>query len=136
MVEYEGIFYLELEDALDIYASIFEWSPAEAANHLRNRAGLESALDRPYNYVRFGYEADLALQAAVLVHGIAENQPFLDGNKRTAYAACGLFLGVNGYVLTASEREVTAWIEELATGLPRLSEEGLAERFRAVMVEG
>ncbi len=132
MIEYEGIFYLELEDALSIYGAIFGWSAAAATDRLRNRTGLESALDRPQNYAYY-HGADIALQAAVLAHGIAENQPFIDGNKRTAYLATIAFLGANGYVLAAPQAEVAYWIEELSAGL---SAETLAERLRDVLREG
>jgi hypothetical protein len=53
---------------------------------LRNKAGLESALARPETYARY-QEADIALQATVLAHGIAEGQQYIDGNKRTALIA-------------------------------------------------
>ena len=52
--------YLELADALELYAP--------AADQLRDRAGLESALGRPRNHALYE-DADLALQAAALAHG-------------------------------------------------------------------
>jgi len=42
---------------------------------------------------------DLSLQAACLANGIALNHPFLDGNKRSAWAACVAFLRLNGHAL-------------------------------------
>lgn len=51
-------------------------------------------------------KADLALQAAVLAHGIAEGQHFLDGNKRMALVAMLTFLEINGFRLKASDREL------------------------------
>jgi len=50
-------------------------------------------------------DADIARQAAVLAHGIAETQPFIEGNKRTALACLALFLDLNGYTVTASQHE-------------------------------
>jgi prophage maintenance system killer protein len=61
-------------------------------------------------------EADIALQAAVLAHGIAEGQPFLDGNKRIAYLACKAFLRKNGYRFTIAEEVIAGWILQLSTG--------------------
>jgi len=90
---------------------------------------LESALDRPAHYA-FYRDADLALQAAVLAHGIAENQAFLDGNKRTAELATLAFLDVNGYEMSSSdphEEDLAAWIIELSESL---TPEDLAERLR------
>jgi hypothetical protein len=50
------------------------------------------------------YEAaDLALQAAVLAHGIAEGQPLIDGNKRTALIAMLTFLEINGVRIEATD---------------------------------
>jgi len=37
----------------------------------------------------------------VLAHGIAESQPFLDGNKRLALVAMLTFLKANGYRIDA-----------------------------------
>jgi prophage maintenance system killer protein len=63
-------------------------SVPEALDQLRSRETLEGALGRPQSYAHYE-EADLALQAAVLAHGIAETQPFIDGNKRTALSRGG-----------------------------------------------
>ncbi len=62
--------YLILEDALEIYAAIIGATAAQAADHLRSRDALEGALARPAQYAHY-QQADLALQAAVLAHGIA-----------------------------------------------------------------
>lgn len=131
MREFEGVLYLEYEDALDVYATIFDCTPREAQDQLRNRDGLESALARPTHYLAY-YGADLALQTAVLAHGIAEGQHFVEGNKRTAYFAAITFLGANGFSLDAPQMEVQNWIEELSQGL---NEEELASRIRPVLVE-
>lgn len=87
--------YLEFEDALELYAAIIDGTVAQAEGHLRSRSGLESALARPETHAHYG-GADLALQAAVLAHGIAESQSFIDGNKRLALAAMLTLLEVNG----------------------------------------
>ena len=87
--------YLTLEDALELYAAIIDGSPTQARSQLRSRAGLEGALERPALHAHYE-SADLALQAAVLAHGIAEGQSFVDGNKRLALVAMLTFLEVNG----------------------------------------
>ena len=127
-----GLLYLELEDALSVYGTIFDCSVSEAADQLRSPDGLESALARPRTYAHY-QGADLALQAAALVHGIAEGQPFIEGNKRTAYLACTAFLGANGYTLDAPQREVADWIADLSAGL---SVDELAEHIRAALIQG
>lgn len=95
---------------------------------VRDRALLESALARPRN--RFHYEptADLASLAASYGFGLAQNHPFVDGNKRVAFQAMYLFLGLNGLRLEAPEEEVVATILSLASG--DLDEPGLAVWLR------
>jgi death-on-curing protein len=119
--------YLELADALELYAAIVGGTSAQAADQLRDRAGLESALGRPRNYALYE-DADLALQAAALAHGIAESQTFIDGNKRLALIAMLTFLEINGFEVEASDPELAAWIIGLSTGTTPVE---LAELVRA-----
>lgn len=107
--------YLILEDALEIYAAIIDATASQAADHLRTRDALEGALARPAHYAHY-QQADLALQAAVLAHGIAETQPFIDGNKRTALVAMLTFLEINGHYVSATDRELADWIVSLSGG--------------------
>jgi len=76
-------------------------------------------------------DADIAEQAAALADGIAETQPFVEGNKRTALAALLTFIAVNGYELLASQTERADWILRLSAGL---SVDGLAELIRRALV--
>ena len=122
--------YLTLEDALELYAAIIDGSPTQARDLLRSRAGLEGALERPASHAHYE-SADLALQAAVLAHGIAEGQSFVDGNKRLALVAMLTFLEVNGYSVPVSDRELADWIIGLSAGT---TPEELADRLRAAMV--
>ncbi len=87
-----GVVYLELADALELYAAIIGGTVTQAGDQLRNSVGLEGALERPRSYAHYE-AADLALQAAVLAHGIAESQTFVDGNKRLALVAMLTFGG-------------------------------------------
>ena len=107
--------YLEFSDALELYAAIVGGTTVQAADQLRDRAGLESALGRPRNYALYEH-ADLALQAAALAHGIAESQTFIDGNKRLALIAVLAFLEINGFEVEASDPELAAWILSLSSG--------------------
>lgn len=112
----EGDFvYLGVDDALEIYAAIFGLTAVQAADHLRSRDALEGALGRPATYAHY-QEADLALQAAVLAHGIAETQSFVDGNKREALIALITFLELNGHVLVADDPELASWIISFSAG--------------------
>ena len=82
---------------------------------LRDGGLLDSALARPLNLVAYG-EPDLAALAASYASGLAQNHPFVDGNKRAAFLAVGLFLGLNGHRLTASQAEATVALFGLASG--------------------
>jgi death on curing protein len=80
---------------------------------VRDEGLLESALARPMNLFAYG-ESDVAILAAAYAFGIAKNHPFIDGNKRTAFVACELFLAANGYDLVASDEECLAMMLGLA----------------------
>lgn len=106
---------IELADALELYAAIIGGTIGQAADQLRDQAGLESALGRPRNYAHY-QEADLALQAAALAHGVAESQAFIDGNKRLALVSMLTFLEVNGYEVNATDPELADWVIGLSAG--------------------
>jgi death-on-curing protein len=121
--------YLTLEDVLGLHALIIRGTPAEAVDQLRNREGLESALARPETYAHY-QEADLALQAAVLAHGIAEGQQFIDGNKRTALVAMLTFLEINGWRVEASDPDLADWILSFSVGA---TPDAVAELVRSAL---
>jgi death on curing protein len=94
---------------------------------LRDEGLLDSALARPLNRLAYG-DADFAELAAAYGVGIAKNHPFVDGNKRAAFLAVGLFLGLNGYRLCVSQAEATAVI--LALAASELDEAAFADWLR------
>ena len=73
---------------------------------LRDEGLLESALARPENLAAYG-QPDVADLAASYGLGLAKNHPFMDGNKRAAFLAVGLFLYLNGHRLRATQAEAT-----------------------------
>ena len=77
---------------------------------------LESELARPENLAAYNPNADAAALAATYAFGIANNHPFIDGNKRTAFVAMELFLMDNGYVLAASDEDALMTMLRLAAG--------------------
>jgi len=83
---------------------------------LRDKGLLESALDRPRNRHHYSPESDLTTLAAAYGFGIARNHPFVDGNKRVAFQAMYVFLGLNGLRLHAAEEEVVATMLGVASG--------------------
>jgi death-on-curing protein len=54
--------------------------------------------------------------AAAYGVGLAKNHAFVDGNKRVAFLAVGLFLGLNGYRLNATQVEATRTMLAVASG--------------------
>ena len=85
------------------------------ASGLRDEGSLESALARPLNLVAYG-DPDVADLAAAYGVGLAKNHAFVDGNKRAAFLAVGLFLRLNGHRLIASQADATVTMLSVAAG--------------------
>ncbi|MCP3963491.1 MAG: type II toxin-antitoxin system death-on-curing family toxin [bacterium] len=101
---------------------------------VRDENALESALARPRNRWAYQPDSDLAALAAAYGYGLATNHGYNDGNKRVAFMAMYVFLGLNGWELDAPEPEVVEVVLTLADG--RLDEEQLADWLRDHMTEG
>ena len=56
------------------------------------------------------------LKTAVYARNIISSHPFLDGNKRTAMVAAGVFLEENGYRVIAEEGEIEKCALDIALG--------------------
>jgi death on curing protein len=76
---------------------------------------LDSALARPLNRAGYG-EPDIAALAAVYALAIAQNHPFIDGNKRSAFVALELFLRLNGCIFTAGDADSVVMMFAMAGG--------------------
>ncbi|MCC6614354.1 MAG: type II toxin-antitoxin system death-on-curing family toxin [Anaerolineae bacterium] len=89
----------------------------EGKRAVRDMGLLESSVARPMQSV-FGDDAFPGLneKGAALLHAIARNHPFADGNKRTATVAALFFLAVNGLHVQWDEDEALQWILDLAEG--------------------
>ena len=74
-------------------------------------------------------EPDVAALAAAYGFGLIRNPAFADGNKRAAFLATGLFLGLNGHRLVTSQADATLTMLALAAG--DLSEDEFAQWLRA-----
>lgn len=85
------------------------------AGGLRDEGLLDSALARPQHLNAYG-TPDFADLAAAYGAGLAQNHPFVDGNKRSAFLSIGLFLYLNGYRLKVAQAEATAIMRALAAG--------------------
>jgi death-on-curing protein len=99
----------------DLVLAVHDRQLAEhgGAAGVRDEGLLESALARARNLYAYG-ESDIATLAGAYAFGIARNHPFVDGNKRTAFVACELFLAANGRELIASDEECLAMMLSLA----------------------
>jgi death-on-curing protein len=90
--------YLTVGEVLQIHHQLIE--NYGGAHGLRDKGLLESAVFRP----QIGYYNTIAEEVAALMESLANNHPFLDGNKRIAFAAAHTFLLVNGYDLEVRPR--------------------------------
>jgi death on curing protein len=98
------VIYLTTQDVLFILAE--QLARFGGMPGVRDRGLLHSALSRPQS----GYYADLIEEAAALWESLAMNHPFIDGNKRVAFACTDIFLGLNGARLEAEPDAVIAFI--------------------------
>jgi len=96
---------------------------------LREHGLLDSALMQPEAAYYYG-QGDLYAIAAAYAFHIAQNQPFLDGNKRTAVGSALLFLKANG-VDTARYDGNKLYDAMIGIAEKRLDKAGLAEVFRS-----
>ena len=86
---------------------------------IRDSGLLESAVFRP----QIGYYGSVAEEAAALMESLAINHPFVDGNKRIAFAAAHTFLLLNGFDLAVEPNSAFEFImRSLARGDFRVSE--------------
>jgi len=92
--------YVSTADALFFHKQLIE--RYGGAPGIRDVGALESALHRPQT----GYYDTIIHEAAALVESLVQNHPFVDGNKRVAFAVIDVFLRINGYTITASSRTI------------------------------
>lgn len=91
--------YLTVAEVLAIHADLIE--TYGGTHGVRDLGQLESALFRPQT----GYYPDVISEAAALWESLSQNHPFIDGNKRTAFACCRVFLIINDVDFNATENE-------------------------------
>jgi len=117
--------WLDVEILIDLHAE--QLALYGGPDGIRDQGILESALGRPVN--KFAYrETDIAALAAAYAFGIARNHPFVDGNKRAAFGAMIVFLGLNGIDFLVPPENATAMILALAAG--EVNADGLTRWIR------
>lgn len=97
--------FLTIADVLAIHHDQIE--RYGGVHGVRDEGQLEAALFRPQT----GYYDDVIAEAAALWESLSQNHPFLDGNKRTAFAAAFTFLRINGLDVAVTDDEAIAFIQ-------------------------
>lgn len=103
--------YLTVADVLGMHTILMQ--RYGGAGGVRDPGALEAALFRPQT----GYYSDIIAEAAALLESLAINHPFVDGNKRIAFAATDVFLRINGWCLKRQPMVIhTEMLEMLEAG--------------------
>lgn len=124
--------FVDKADVLAIQARQIEKFGGMAG--IRDEGLLDSALAQP-QATFFGelLHPTIAEQAAAYLYHLAQNHPFLDGNKRTAFATMIAFLSINGYDLDLTQEEAFDLLMRVARG--RISKEEVAVFIREHLKE-
>jgi len=99
--------YVTTADALFFHKQLIERYGGAAG--IRDVGALESALHRPQT----GYYDTLVHEAAALLESLVQNHPFVDGNKRVAFAVVDVFLRINGHLIAADSKAIYDYIIKL-----------------------
>jgi death on curing protein len=99
--------YLATADALFFHKQLIE--RYGGATGIRDAGALESALHRPQT----GYYETIIHEAAALMESLVQNHPFIDGNKRVAFAVVDVFLRINGHSITADSTDIHKFMLKL-----------------------
>jgi death-on-curing protein len=116
LADADEIAYVTLDEALALYAEIKGLTHEAVDAEIRDIGLLDSALARPVYAAQYA-DADMAEQAATLLWGIAENQAFIDGNKRLALVITLTFLEVNGFRLQMRDEEKFQLMIDISGGM-------------------
>lgn len=103
--------YLTVTDVLELHAILIK--KYGGASGIRDHGALEGAVHRPQT----GYYEDIVAEAAALMESLAVNHPFIDGNKRVAFAVTDVFLRINGHRIKSAPIDIYAdMIQMFETG--------------------
>jgi death on curing protein len=122
--------YLSMADVLALHQAMME-KFGFASVSLRDEGMLESAIMWP-RMAAYYSEADIIHQATLFAVGISQAQAFLDGNKRTAFAASDVFLRLNGLAFVGDPIELAMQLEAIAVRTSNLEDatDGFEEWLR------
>jgi death-on-curing protein len=99
--------YVTTADALFFHKQLIE--RYGGAPGIRDAGALESALHRPQT----GYYDTLVHEAAALLESLVQNHPFLDGNKRVAFAVIDVFFRINGHSIISDSKTIYEHMTQL-----------------------
>jgi death-on-curing protein len=103
--------FLSLPDVIAMHLVLIK--KYGGSDGVRDMGALESAVARPQS----GYYKDVIQCAAALFESLAINHPFIDGNKRVAFAATDVFLRINGYRFISNSQQIyTSMMKFFDTG--------------------
>ena len=105
--------FIDLEIVLKIHFRQIE--KFGGSHGIRDQGLLESALAQPQ--ATFSGELlhqNIYEQAGAYLYHLAMNHPFIDGNKRTAFAVMDTFVRVNGYQLNLSNEDAYELVIQVA----------------------
>jgi death-on-curing protein len=120
--------YLTVQQVLFIHARLIDTTGGE--HGLRDLGLLESAVSRPQaTFDGQDLYPDLFQKTAALMESLAQNHPFVDGNKRTAITSAAMFLLQNGRSLQTTNEELERFTFRVVDKRPTLTI--IADWFRA-----
>lgn len=114
----EGVVSLTVDDLLKLHTHALTLGHG-GSEGVRSNHQLASAAMQPYQTI-FGEDAYPTIPEKAAAHAffLAESQPFLDGNKRTAALALAVFLDLNGYELhETGDTELADRLIDLGSGV-------------------
>ena len=121
--------YLTTADVLAMHAILVK--RYGGAPGIRDPGALESAVFRPQS----GYYSDVAQGACALLESLLINHPFVDGNKRVAFAACDVFLRINGLRINAGWKHLHELMLRWIALTPKERFQAMEEELRPLIVE-
>ncbi|MCW6049629.1 type II toxin-antitoxin system death-on-curing family toxin [Lyngbya sp. CCAP 1446/10] len=124
--------FISIDEVLELHED--QISSFGGTSGVRDEGLLESALAQPQ--ATFGGQflhPTISEQAAAYLYHIAMNHPFIDGNKRTAFAVADTFLRLNGWTLNLTDDRAYDLVMQVARGT--MTKEELSTEFESCIVE-
>ena len=121
--------YLAVADVVAMHAVLLKRYGGAAG--LRDPGALEAAVFRPQS----GYYSDIVQEACALLESLLINHPFVDGNKRVAFAACDVFLRINGLRIAADRERLYELILRWIALAPKERFRTMEEELRPLIVD-